>query len=227
MKKLKIIIAAILMTGLTQVTKAQDSETSFGIRAGVNFQNINGKEFDGDKSDNKLIPGFNAGINVELPVAPDFYLQPGLLFTTKGAKNEFTLLGSDYKTTLNLSYVELPINFLYKPLLGAGKLIVGFGPYVAMAVAGKETEEGPGIDRSTTVKFENKVKLSDPDDAVYVRPLDAGANIMFGYEMSNKLSVQLNTQLGLMEINPEYEGFEEDKSSLKHTGFGLSLGYRF
>ena len=41
----------------------------------------------GDKLDNKLKTGFNAGVNAEIPVGVDFYVQPGLLFSTKGATN--------------------------------------------------------------------------------------------------------------------------------------------
>ena len=36
--------------------------------------------------ENKLKAGFHFGVNAEIPVAPDFYVQPGLLFTTKGTK---------------------------------------------------------------------------------------------------------------------------------------------
>jgi outer membrane protein OmpA-like peptidoglycan-associated protein len=33
-------------------------------------------------------------------------------------------------------------------------------------------------------------------------------------------------QLGMVNINPEYKILPDDKSSIKNTGFGLSLGYR-
>jgi hypothetical protein len=56
--------------------------------------------------------------------------------------------------------------------------------------------------------------------------LDAGANMLAGYQFRNKISVQLNAQLGLTKINPEYEGAGNDKTSAKNTGFGFSLGYR-
>jgi hypothetical protein len=64
---------------------------------------------------------------------------------------------------------------------------------------------------------------------MYLRPFDAGANIFAGYELPVGLFFQLNAQLGLLNINPDYEGegTSEDKSSLKNTGFSLSAGYRF
>jgi hypothetical protein len=58
-----------------------------------------------------------------------------------------------------------------------------------------------------------------------LKRFDAGGNFLVGYELSNHLSAQLNAGLGLININNRGQG--DTKSSLKNTGFGLSLGYRF
>lgn len=201
--------------------------TSFGLRSGVNFQNINGKDENGDKLENDLLTGFNIGINAEIPVGVDFYFQPGLLYTIKGAKSKEVILGQTINGKMKISYLELPLNFLYKPLLGTGHLILGFGPYVALGVNGKATYEGGGSSLDSDIKFKNKVMDTDSDDFVYIRPLEAGANLLAGYEFGNRVSFQLNAQLGLTKINPEYEGIPDDKTSAKNTGFGFSLGFRF
>ena len=109
-------------------------------------------------------------------------------------------------STVNLSYLELPLNLIYKPALGTGHLLLGFGPYVALGVGGKVKYEDGGSSQQQDVKFKNEVKASDAIDVAYFKPLDAGANFLVGYEFNNKLSFQLNTQLGLTKINPEYEG---------------------
>ena len=59
---------------------------SFGIRAGINFQNINGKESNGSKLQNGLTTGYNAGVTADIPIGVDFYFQPGILYSLKGAK---------------------------------------------------------------------------------------------------------------------------------------------
>ncbi len=229
--KRRIIILTTAMVLLTTITNAQKTThsptTTFGIRGGVNFQNINGKDQDGNKLSNDLVTRFNIGANAEIPVGTDFYFQPGLLFTTKGAKNEQVILGQNVTSTVNLSYLELPLNLIYKPALGTGHLLLGFGPYVAFGVGGKVKYEEGGSNQQQDVKFKNVVKASDADDVAYFKPLDAGANLLAGYEFHNKFSFQLNAQLGLTKINPEYEEAVDDKSSFKNTGFGLSLGYRF
>lgn len=228
-KQLKILsIIVIMVFGLGTALYAQ--ELSFGIRAGFDMQNINGKDADGDKLENTLLPGFNAGINVEIPVAPDFVVQPGLLFTTKGselAKYDGNIIEGSAK--LHLSYIELPINFIYKPLLGTGHLILGFGPYLAYGVGGKFKIDGSlgslEYHDDWDVKFQNEVKSGDPIDQYYVKPFDAGANFLFGYELENGLSTQLNAQWGLLELRPDYG--VDTKATMKNTGFGISLGYRF
>jgi hypothetical protein len=227
MKKLSLImIGALSVLSLNTIAQTQSIEaggTTFGIRAGINFQNINGRDFDDDKLENKLVPRFHVGVNAEIPVAPEFYVQPGILFSTKGAKIEETLVTDEAK--LNLSYIEIPINVLYKPVLGSGRMLLGFGPYVAYGIGGKLKAEGAGDDMD--VKFKSKVKAGDDPDKVYFKPFDAGANFLVGYEFSNKFSAQLNAQLGLVNLYPDYEGVPENDTRYANTGFGLSVGYRF
>jgi|RhiMetdeSRZDD1v2_1073273.scaffolds.fasta_scaffold03306_12 outer membrane protein with beta-barrel domain len=216
--KAKVLVLTAIISTATFVAKSQGSAT-FGIRAGVNFQNITGKEFDGSDVDGKLKPGFNVGVNAEVPVAPDFYVQPGVLFSTKGRKDK-----DDDDIKINLSYIEVPINFLYKPALGDGKLLLGIGPYIAFAVGGKFTDN---TGDETDIKFKNSITaqefLADP----YAKRIDVGGNLLFGYELSSKISAQLNAQLGMVKINPKIDGVSNDKTKYKNTGFGISLGYRF
>lgn len=222
--KTKLILMSCCMTLLVLVSRSQTPATShiggttFGIRAGANFQNINGKNYSGNSLENKLKTGFHVGANAEIPVAKDFFVQPGILFSTKGA-----ILDSS-ESRFNLSYVEIPVNFLYKPILGNGKMLLGFGPYVGFAVGGKLKPKN-GNDQD--IKFQSSVSDAELLSGPYAKRLDAGANFLAGYELSSKFSLQLNAQLGLVKINPKYESIPNDKSSSKNTGFGLSAGYRF
>ena len=222
----------LLVMGLSTIVSAQD--ISFGIRAGVNFQNINGKDIGGDKLENKLKHGFNGGITVEIPVAPEFYVQPGLLFSTKGSKlDKYEYNGTLVETSVarSLSYIELPVNFLFKPALGNGNMLLGFGPYVAYGIGGKDKIDakvaGFDINKDVDIEFQNKVESGDPVDQVYVRPFDAGANFIIGYETGMGLSAQLNAQLGLLNMLPDVKGIDMKDATQKNTGFGISLGYRF
>ena len=93
-------------------------------------------------------------------------------------------------------------------------MILGFGPYAAFAVGGKYKPENG-----------NDVDIEFGDAPSEFKRFDAGANLLAGYEFSNKLSFQLNAGLGLVNINNRPTG--DSKSTMKNTGFGVSLGYRF
>jgi hypothetical protein len=206
----------MLTASLAVAQSTNDAKTSFAVLGGVNFQNLNGKDFNGDKLENDMLLGYHAGVNIQLPIAPQIYFQPGLLYSVKGAKI------STYK--YKLSYVELPLNLVYKALLGKGYFMLGFGPYVAYGIGGKVIpESGTAID----IEFKNVVETSDPSTVAYLKALDAGGNIFAGYELASGIFLQLDTQFGMLKINPDDKRISGGKSSVKNTGFGLSLGYRF
>lgn len=215
--RIVFLLAILTMFGFSANAQTTlEDGVSFGLRGGVNFQNINGEDNSGDKWENDLAVRFNAGVVANIPVAPEFYFQPGLLFTTKGAKFNDEILGIDTSSELNTSYLELPLSFLYRPLLGTGHLLLGFGPYVAYGLGGK-LESG---DDEVDIKFGDE----SSDEFFYLKRMDYGANLFFGYELENGLSLQLNTQLGLANILPDVA---DNDATFKNTGFGISLGYNF
>lgn len=221
--KTKFLTSLILIvfTALSVVAQSNyPSKTSFAVLGGLNFQNLNGKNAIGNQLDNDLMLGYHAGMNVQIPVAPEFYLQPGLMLSTKGAKN------TELADKLSLSYIEMPINFVYKALLGNGHFMLGFGPYLAYGLGGKATWESGSGTAEYDVKFK-KENSSGIANTLYFRPFDAGGNIFAGYELPGGLFFQFNTQLGMLNINWDYELNPNDQSVVKNTGFGLSAGYRF
>ncbi|HET7896332.1 MAG TPA: porin family protein [Flavisolibacter sp.] len=224
MKKIGIttlVLSALVLSASAQqrtVSMTRNNGTTIGIHGGVNFFNINGKTADGVELNNKLKTGFTAGADVQLPLGGGSYLAPGVSFIQKGTETE-----NGIKTTLN--YVEVPVNFLYKPIVGTGNLVLGFGPYIGLGVGGKVTN----ADGSTAdVVFDKHYDRTLPASTVQLRKTDAGANFIAGYEFANKLSLNLKAQLGLKDINPDMGSTNSnDQTRYRNTGFGASLGYRF
>ncbi|WP_127126647.1 porin family protein [Pseudoflavitalea rhizosphaerae] len=215
MKRKFLALSAVL--ALTAGAVSAQSKTTFGVRAGANFTNLNGKDEEDNKLENKMKVGFHVGVNAEIPLADEFYLQPGVLFSTKGAK-----LDGEGDVKMNLGYIEVPVNFLYKADLGEGKLLLGVGPYVGIGITGKVKGDGGEAD----IKFTNDAKMEDMGK-VPLKRIDAGGNLLFGYEFANKFSVQLNAQLGMLNLVPKFEGEKPENEKIKNTGFGVSVGYRF
>jgi hypothetical protein len=224
-KIISFVLILMLSAPLAIAQSTEKGKMSFAILGGVNFQNLNGKDNSGTKLANDMLIGFHAGVNIQIPVAPEFYFQPGLLFSTKGAKNNYGSLTGTYK----LSYIELPLNLVYKGSLGNGYVMVGFGPYVAYGIGGKATVVYSSTTYETDIEFKSVLESGDPW-VPYFRAFDAGGNIFAGFEMASGIFLQLNAQLGMLKINPEDNRVIQiysDQLSVKNTGFGLSLGYRF
>lgn len=57
--------------------------------------------------------GFNAGIITSVPLAKRLMLQPSLLLSQKGAKEESGSWGPYYSTHLRLCYAHLPVQVMY------------------------------------------------------------------------------------------------------------------
>ena len=211
--KNRILSIVLILTLSASFAIAQDkSKMSFAILGGANFQNLNGKLSSGDKLENDMLLGFHGGVNVQVPIAPEFYFQPGLMFATKGAKDTYSILGSEFTDEIKINYIEMPLNLVYKGALGNGFVMLGFGPYLAYGISGKQVFEG------NDMTFERGVDYN---------AFDAGANIFAGFEMASGLFLQLDTQFGMLNINPDDGNSSNDQSTAKNTGFGLSLGYRF
>lgn len=218
-KFLAFTIATLFSTALFAQKMAYDAgRTTFGVRGGVNFFNITGKNANGDRYENNINTGFHVGVNAEIPVGTGSYLQPGILYSQKGA--ESTTNGNN---EVDLSYIEVPVNFVYKPVLGTGRVLLGFGPYVGVGIGGKVKSNGT----KTDVEFTNEhsTETNTADFAEFKR-LDYGGNFLAGYEFRNNVSFQINAQLGLANISPETNGVD-DKTKRNNTGFGVSVGYRF
>lgn len=166
-----------------------------------------------------LKSGFNAGVNLEIPLSHSLYLQPGLLFSTKGS------IHKDSRTRTSISYIELPVNMLVRLLCGNGNLLLGTGPYLAAGVGGSFGKDSSGA--RLDLIFDGNINATQLfSNNRYMKRWDGGINLLAGYEFANHISVQLNGQLGLRDTSPKLEG-ETVYYKNKNVGFGLSFGYRF
>lgn len=205
-------ILAFFSTALFAQKMTYDAgKTTFGLRAGANFTTITGENAAGADVDYKIKSGFHAGVNAEIPFGSGLYLQPGVLYSQKGAEVEAN--GAE----IRLSYVEVPVNLLYKPVLGAGRLLLGAGPYLGVGTNGRvKTTNGTKADVEFTTDYDEN------GSEWQFKRVDAGANLLVGYELKSNLSLQLNAQLGLKGL-----AAKNDDADIKNTGFGVSVGYRF
>jgi len=205
MKKVLLSIAALMIAGITF------GQTKFGIVAGPNFSSATTKNAAGNKETGDLKVGLRAGVTADLPLADEFYIGTGLLYVGRGNK-----ASDNFKTSL--SYLQIPINFLFKPEVGDGWLNLGAGPYVAYGLGGKH--------KGTVGNLTAEWKAFDDESnaiAAKLKRFDAGLGIVAGYEMKAGLYLGLNADLGLVNV---YDNTDNDRS-WRNTSFGVSVGYKF
>ncbi len=172
----------------------------FGINAGVNFANINGKDVEGTK----LKTGFQAGVTYDIGLADEFVLQPGVSYVQNGTKLDA------FNSKLHLNYIQVPVTFQYQPALGTGNLLLGVGPYV-----------GFGVGKVKGSLFDDKVSSKSDWDDAGLKKVDAGGKLLVGYQLGMGLSFNLNANLGLANLS-------DDKDAKFHnTSFGVTVGYKF
>lgn len=226
-------IAAGLLFVMTSFSYSAVAQTKVGIRAGMNLSGVNLVDERGDKQNTGMIPRFQAGLTVDIPIATDFYLQPAALYSGKGFRQDGGWLASaDTEFKATVSYFEIPVNLLYKPQLGNGNLFVGAGPYVGYGTGGRwEVDQGQVtigdivIEPHGEVIFRKDVADGEFGNYLYGKPWDYGVSFLAGYEFLRKLSVQFNAQFGVSNLEPEIGG-EKPDGKLRNTTYGISVGYK-
>ncbi|UYQ92946.1 PorT family protein [Chitinophaga horti] len=202
MKKVLLSAAALFIAGLSF------GQVKYGIVVGPNFSSMTSK-LGGEKHTSDLKVGVRAGFTADIPLADDFYVQPSLLYANKGGKEDGEFFGLDYSYKTNLHYLNVPVNFLFKPEVGTGNMILGVGPYFAWALSGKSGD--------------NDIEFGSDEMDHDLKRFDSGGNLQVGYELKNGLNFVLHAEMGFINLAP---GGDSDNAA-RTNSFGVSVGYKF
>lgn len=212
MKKLLLSIGAAFL-----LAAGAQAQTSYGLKAGVNlgkYSNVDESLKDFQKNNVSFyVTGF-----ADIPVAPQFSIQPGVSLQGKGSKFESSGDNSDGSVTRNVMSVEVPVNAVYYIPAGSGNVFLGAGPYVGFNISGKDKVKGNlgGFGG----EGENDIKFSGDNKDMNL--IDAGANFLAGYKFNNGLLINAGYGLGLTNLNPNSD---DNKFSSRTLSFGL--GFQF
>lgn len=226
----QISLMLIVLLSSFSIAKAQ---TKFGIKAGLSFSNVTDKAENGDKASTQSLPGLHMGLTADVSLAGEFYIQPALLYVRKGFKQENGgFFGSATNFEVKADYIELPVNILYKPKMGSGRLLLSAGPYIAYGAGGKWKSDTDillgdiSMKGEGSVAFRNDGSVRNDSEYTYGKPLDYGLNAALGYEFQERFVVQLTGSVGIANLVPHFNGYHPG-GSLRNKGFGISLGYKF
>jgi hypothetical protein len=116
MKKTLVLILAFSSIAYSGI--AQESEIdlrqkfNFGVKVGANLSTVydtQGEQFDADP---KI--GFVTGAFLTIPIWRFLGVQPEIMFSQRGFRATGVILGSPYKFTRTISYIDLPLLATFK-----------------------------------------------------------------------------------------------------------------
>ena len=169
-----IVIVVLLCVVMSQKASAQEIGRA-GFKGGLNVSNL----YIDDVTDENARLGFNLGVYGQVFSSDAFALQPELLFTTKGSRNQYDGF-FDQEVKYNLNYIELPVLAVFK----LGELVeIHAGAYASYLLSANISYEG---DFSNGVDEIDKDKLKSFDYGlvgglgVNFGPVQIGARYNYG-----------------------------------------------
>jgi Outer membrane protein beta-barrel domain len=188
----KIILALVVLTTTVFASKAQ---VQFGLKAGANFYTFGGNDAEGENLNSKF--GLNIGGLVSLPVSAKFKVQPEVVFSIQGAKQD-----DGGTVNFNFNYINIPV---MAQVFVTDGLFFETGPQIGFNMKADVKVEGAG-----TEDVEDQVKGTD-----FAWGLGAG------YRTNSGFGVNARYNLGISNIS------EEAGSELKNRGLQFGFFYIF
>lgn len=197
----------------------------FGIQGGVNMASINPTAPQSFGGNTQAHATFQFGATFDFKFKNNLSLEPGILLTGKGNTSVVVQnfisnghLEPYYQTnSTNVTYIEIPVNVLYRHEVKLGALYVGAGPYLATAMWGSYRTQQ---DINTYYKNASTTSASFGSGSDQLKSMDFGINGLAGIVMNNGLKLGLNYGLGLSNIT-------NSGGSSQNRVASLVVGYNF
>jgi hypothetical protein len=210
MKRLLASLLAVVLLAAATASAQTKPTFSLGARGGANLarttldptSNTSNANFN-FAADKSAIYAWQAGLVGEVAFGK-LALQPALLFTQKGEHFSTTTSSRDSgfpyyeesNSTNRYNWLELPLNLVYT-LHGDHGLQILAGPYVALAVGGRQQVEGSSSGVVGPYSYNAPLKYGP---STYNRRFDAGFNAGLGYRQG-PVQVQLSYGIGLVNLH--------------------------
>ena len=162
-------------------------QPTVGVSAGANYSQLHwyntfhfGTQLLPDNDLHRWVPGFQAGLAVQLPVTPSLSLLFNPLFNRRGDAMDNG--SSSDKTRVRLDYLDIPLLAQYYPFR---KFYVEGGPMISWLLKAETAVNGEPTGNSRIM------------DQIY-RDIDISAALGLGYQFDNRIAVNLRFVHGLI-----------------------------
>ncbi len=227
MNKLKSILAAFILVGMTAVANAQ---YAVGLKVGGNIANASISGISEQFLPEQLTyPGVVIGAMVEIPMLNGFSFRPELNYMQKGftvrvSKDDLDILGVNFnvagKNETRLNYLEVPLLFKYSYGNSLAKVYAVAGPTIGYALNGYTQQ-------TASVIFDIRVNKSDLNlERDLFQRWELGVAAGLGGEIKaghGKIFGDVRYDFGFNSIIQNL--FVDFKA--KNKGFNISAGYAY
>jgi hypothetical protein len=237
-----------LLASAIFVTSAATAQgTRLGVDGGINMANLT-SGYEGVNTSNQIKVGLNVGAFADIPLGAHLSVQPGLRYSLKGGKVEYskteTGANSSYMQTENklaLHYAELPVNLVYTfgNEASRSKVFVGLGAYFAVLFDAEEKykikyRNGLGAPTMEYKGLTEDLKIGNNDGYNNIKRTDYGAQAFVGYKLNNSWFVKAGGQAGFEKLRTG--SYRSTINGVTTTGkayqennyvFFLNIGYLF
>ncbi len=209
-RSLWAVLVALFAASLA-VPQASAQGIKLGVKGGVNIADIGGKDADSLGS-TKTKLGFVAGVFAEFMIGDMFAIQPEVLYSQKGIKED---VATGPAAKFKLDYVEVPVLFKVNIPIEGSKVrpSVYAGPAVAFKASCKVSGSSGGVDAN--------VNCDDPSIDVPVKSMDYG--VAFGggiaFDVGGaEVGVDVRYTLGLSKVSDDPDPFDIKNRVISITG---------
>jgi opacity protein-like surface antigen len=212
MKKSMLLISALFL-GVTLM--AQTDKVKLGVKAGLNLSSLS---FDESELNSSNKTGFTAGVMAEIPLTKNFSLQPELLYSQQGSKSSFfdrDVTNSQYKSTITLNYLNIPVMLKYYVLKG---LSLQAGPQIGILLKANNKYQDNFLGYDNHESFD----LKD-----YSTGVDTAVNFGLGYQFKNKFYTDLRYTISYSNVFKEGDANHFINNDMKNRVFQITIGYFF
>ncbi|MCK4569312.1 MAG: PorT family protein [Bacteroidales bacterium] len=214
------------------ITLSSIAQVSFGPRVGVNLSKY-GYDYKESSRETEVNYKFGQSIGaiMNLQITSFLAFQPNANISVKGVAHNVDSWNSGQSVNtgfarIRVTYFELPINLAIGIRLGSGQIQIFAGPYVAVAIVGRNVWDyeintnGVREDKTGSEKiiFNKNAQLHDGDDwkVKYQNPFDYGVNFGLGFKYKHLL-FNAGFAMGLANLQPDISGVEFDPKDRKYS----------
>lgn len=178
------IFFILILPFLTGSTYAQ--QLDYGAVAGFNLSGAIVKDPGGNPKGTPL-PGFQLGgyVSYQLP-SPHLAIAANLLFSYEGYQPDIY----DTKANVRVSFLKIPLNLVYKPLLKDNKWSIGLGPYFGFGIGGHYKTNGGN---QVKINFGSNGNVDD------LKRMDLGMDLLAAYQVDKNISIRAAFDYGLID----------------------------